>query len=688
MQDVEGEPGALPLLSHALRTTWERREGRTLTVDGYRATGGIRGAVAQSAEALYEQVPADQRPLVRDLLLRLVALSPDGQPVRNRVPRRTVATDAAHDDLIELLVGARLVTSDDGVVQLAHEALARAWPRLQGWLDEDVEGQRILRHLAGAADTWDAMGRPDSELYRGARLAHALDWRERANARPDPHGAAPSSTPAEPSPTPSGAPPRIGPATRPARTGGSAPCSRRPPSSWSARSSPASSPSASANGREREGRVATARELAAAANANLDVDPERSILLALAAVERTRPDDGAAVLPAAEEALHRCRERLPHRAAGAGRGRPSRLEPGRHRLRDGGPARTPASSTSAMPGPASRCGPSRRTTATSTMSRSTTTARCSPPPAPTARRASGTRPPARSCTPSVFPGYDAGLGRLGALVQPRRLPLRRRMARRRGGQDRRPRNRAASSGRSARSRGPNDTSFDPTGARLAISSWRRPDGQGRGRRRRATRCSPWRGTVVPAILDVAWSPDGESIATASLDGSARVFDAGTGRPAPRRPRHGRQRVQPGLEPRLHPSRHRHERRDGPHLAGDRGRRPRADHAVRAGHAQGRHRGGVLPRRHARPDRRPRHHRGTGLGREHRRRRRGRQPPRRGRRHRRRRLHLRRPPPRRHQRRRLGHGLGCAVIHAACGRWALRPVRPRRPLRARPRLRRR
>ena len=180
VQDVEGEPGALPLLSHALRTTWERREGRTLTVDGYRATGGIRGAVAQSAEALYDQVTADQRPLVRDLLLRLVALSPDGQPVRSRVPRRTVATDAAHDDLVELLIGARLVTSDDGVVQLAHEALARAWPRLRGWLDEDVEGQRILRHITGAADTWDAMGRPDSELYRGARLAQALDWRERA----------------------------------------------------------------------------------------------------------------------------------------------------------------------------------------------------------------------------------------------------------------------------------------------------------------------------------------------------------------------------------------------------------------------------------------------------------------------------------------------------------------------------
>jgi WD40 repeat protein/DNA-binding SARP family transcriptional activator len=183
IRDVQGEPGALPLLSHALRTTWQQREGRTLTVAGYLDTGGIRGAVAQTAEELYEQVPADQRPGLRDLLLRLVAPSPDGEPVRTRVPRRLVATDAAHERLIELLVSARLVTSDDDVVVLAHEALARAWPRLRGWLDEDVEGQRILRHVTVAADNWEAMGRPDSELYRGVRLAQVLDWRQRA--RPD-----------------------------------------------------------------------------------------------------------------------------------------------------------------------------------------------------------------------------------------------------------------------------------------------------------------------------------------------------------------------------------------------------------------------------------------------------------------------------------------------------------------------
>jgi DNA-binding SARP family transcriptional activator/WD40 repeat protein len=183
VRDVEGEPGALPHLSHALRQTWQRREGAVLTLDGYRAAGGIRNAVARSAERLYEQIAAEQRGMLRDLMLRLVTPSEDGEPVRSRVPRRLLTADPEHDQLLELLVAARLVTSDQGVVALAHEALARAWPRLRGWLDDDTEGQRILRHLTVAADTWDAMGRPDSELYRGSRLGQALDWR--AGSRPD-----------------------------------------------------------------------------------------------------------------------------------------------------------------------------------------------------------------------------------------------------------------------------------------------------------------------------------------------------------------------------------------------------------------------------------------------------------------------------------------------------------------------
>jgi DNA-binding SARP family transcriptional activator/WD40 repeat protein len=180
VRDTEGEPGALPLLSYALAQTWERRDGRVLTVEGYRATGGIRGAVARSADRLYESLPPDQRNTLRSVLLRLVAPSPDGEPVRSRIPSDTLGGDTARERVISLLVRARLVTTEEDTVELAHEALARAWPRLRAWLDEDAAGQRIFHHLAAAAAGWESLGRPDSELYRGARLEAALEWRDAA----------------------------------------------------------------------------------------------------------------------------------------------------------------------------------------------------------------------------------------------------------------------------------------------------------------------------------------------------------------------------------------------------------------------------------------------------------------------------------------------------------------------------
>ena len=183
VREVEGEPAALPLLSHVLRETWERREGPTLTVAGYLATGGIKHAVAQSAESLYDAMDDTQRNRLRSLLMRLVMPSEDGDPVRARVPRAKVVLDEAQVRLVEQLVDARLVSIDGDTVQIAHEALFRVWPRLRGWLDDDVDGQRLFRHLADAADAWDAMHRPQSELYRGTRLTRTLEWRDRA--RPD-----------------------------------------------------------------------------------------------------------------------------------------------------------------------------------------------------------------------------------------------------------------------------------------------------------------------------------------------------------------------------------------------------------------------------------------------------------------------------------------------------------------------
>ena len=178
VRDTEGEPGALPLLSHSLVETWHRREGNVLTVDGYRSTGGIRAAVARSADDLYESLAPDQRAVLRAVMLRLVVPSLDGDPVRCRVALGDLLGDPIRQRVIALLVRARLVTAEEATVELAHEALARAWPRLQVWLDEDAAGQLVLRHLGVAASGWDTLGRPSSELYRGVRLDTAQEWRD------------------------------------------------------------------------------------------------------------------------------------------------------------------------------------------------------------------------------------------------------------------------------------------------------------------------------------------------------------------------------------------------------------------------------------------------------------------------------------------------------------------------------
>jgi DNA-binding SARP family transcriptional activator/WD40 repeat protein len=178
VRDCEGEPGALPLLSHALAETWRRRDGNVLTVEGYRASGGIRGAVARSADRLYDSLPPDQRAMVRSVLLRLVTTSPGGDPIRTPIPSRTLLGDPERERVVALLVRSRLVTAEEDSFEVAHEALARAWPRLQSWLEDDTAGQRILRHLGASAEGWESLGRPTTELYRGARLDTVLEWRD------------------------------------------------------------------------------------------------------------------------------------------------------------------------------------------------------------------------------------------------------------------------------------------------------------------------------------------------------------------------------------------------------------------------------------------------------------------------------------------------------------------------------
>ena len=180
VRDVQGQPGALPLLSHALAETWTRRDDRVLTVEGYQAGGGVSGAVAATADRVLERFSPDGRRITQSLLLRLVSLSDGGSPISHRMRRTDLVHDDRHAEVLEALLDARLLTADADDVEITHEALGRAWPRLRSWLDDDAAGQRILRHLSSAA----AVG--THSAGRRASCTAAPGWRRRWSGRPRP----------------------------------------------------------------------------------------------------------------------------------------------------------------------------------------------------------------------------------------------------------------------------------------------------------------------------------------------------------------------------------------------------------------------------------------------------------------------------------------------------------------------
>jgi hypothetical protein len=177
--ELSGRVGALPLLSTALAETWDRREGRALTLAGLRAAGGVRGAVARLAEDAYLAIPSSARPAGRRLLLRLCDARDDGTlDLRRRLSMGELVEPDDLDDqtALRVLAERRLLSVDGDAVEIAHEAVLREWPRLRAWLEDDVQGRLLHRRLGDAAHAWDNAGRDPSDLLRGARLEGAVEW--------------------------------------------------------------------------------------------------------------------------------------------------------------------------------------------------------------------------------------------------------------------------------------------------------------------------------------------------------------------------------------------------------------------------------------------------------------------------------------------------------------------------------
>jgi WD40 repeat protein/DNA-binding SARP family transcriptional activator len=209
--DVHDQPGALPLLQYSLTELFEARREAAMTRQAYQALGGVAGALGSRAEALFGVLNQQEQAVARQLFLRLVTLgegvSADGQasPATRRRARHSelmflggdpqlganrssdhdqpaLSEARVLDTVLDQFGRRRLLTFDrdpvtrGAVVEVAHEALLTAWPRLHGWIETSRDDLRQQRRLSRWAREWEAAGREPGLLLRGARLDQMAGW--------------------------------------------------------------------------------------------------------------------------------------------------------------------------------------------------------------------------------------------------------------------------------------------------------------------------------------------------------------------------------------------------------------------------------------------------------------------------------------------------------------------------------
>ena len=196
LRDVAQERGTLPLLAFAMARLWEHRdrEHGLFTRRGYEEIGGVAGALAQHAEATLETIGVVRIPMVREILRNLVSAS-GTRAFQERDELLSAFADqrGEAEEVLDRLVEARLLTSFEAPseeggtrhrrLEIIHESLLAAWPRLARWRDQDTEGARLRDQLRQAARLWDERGRPIGLLWTGPSFTEYVVWRARYAGR-------------------------------------------------------------------------------------------------------------------------------------------------------------------------------------------------------------------------------------------------------------------------------------------------------------------------------------------------------------------------------------------------------------------------------------------------------------------------------------------------------------------------
>ena len=188
--EVESERGALPLLAFSAARLWEQRDRqrKLLTRLAFEENGRVGGALAKHAEAVLEGIGPTRLPLAREVFRNLVTAqgtrsSRKIEDLLSIFPREGDRLAAEH--VVRELIAARLLTSYYGQaetnetwVEIVHESLLSAWPRLVRWQTQDADSAQLRDQLRQTAQVWQDRGRPDDLLWTGSSYREFSVWRE------------------------------------------------------------------------------------------------------------------------------------------------------------------------------------------------------------------------------------------------------------------------------------------------------------------------------------------------------------------------------------------------------------------------------------------------------------------------------------------------------------------------------
>ncbi|WP_147069267.1 nSTAND1 domain-containing NTPase [Microcystis aeruginosa] len=186
LDDVESEPGNLPLLEFALTELWQRRQGQQLTHLAYTEIGQVQGALARHANEEYDKLSEAQREQMRRIFIQLVRPGEGTEDTRRLATKAELG--AVNWALVKQLADARLVVTSRSeeaqveTVEVVHEALIRNWGELRGWMDTDRVFRAWQERLRGAMGQWQKTQGDEGSWLRGAALAEA---EEQLKQRPE-----------------------------------------------------------------------------------------------------------------------------------------------------------------------------------------------------------------------------------------------------------------------------------------------------------------------------------------------------------------------------------------------------------------------------------------------------------------------------------------------------------------------